>query len=919
MDGAAFCPFCGEKVASAEPKPEPASIGPGVDFVQTESGPKREAASAKPTPEAGAAVAGAERPLYQADVKRPLKPTGKLMVYEDRTEFVTSSVQKAVFRYDGLVSVRKGLLDTIEFVTEDGRTEACPADRKCVHEALVYIEQASAACRARRRERLLAQGVRYSFPSNQGIMNSGVLNLSDTQAEFIAKTGKSEAVSYQDVKAVGASGGMLVFSLFGGGSRSFAVGRELLDEVTAFVADAVAPFLAARKEALLARGVYFASDGPDGGTLEILADRAEYKSRAGQVTECVPFEAVRTAELYGDMLELALTDGTAKALPVEASLAADILAFVQKAMEPYVAARTVGFDTAFGVDETIELNEGRGVFHLIRQGGKEITDEWPIEGLVRCALAEDKKLTALGSVVSGGIGLIRTAAKAAGGPANAAPAEESVGGLAVTLTVRTEQGEQSPCFYLGRSSVGMARADKKYAQCMEQWNGLSAYLQEHCPQCALAQPEIPEPETPLLEAGTQPSGTEEAAEAGSAAGAPDAPAAPDDGARREDFGISGYIEGVSRFIETCATPMTIALQGNRGSGRSSVMGMLFEQMRAGRAGGLYWVNARQLTKGGPNEALSAVAGKALLGPLCAADSASNKAGSFLTGLAGLATGIIAGDTAIGKEIAGGVLSKNPASAQTDPALLFSRQIEEKARGQNGKIIFFIDGLDQLEPAKAVELLEAMRDYLECKKCVFVIAANYREILRGAQERLGESRAKRFFDDTFKMTFRVPASSINLKGYARGKLEEMGLSARDDAELELYAALIAHSVGKNIEAMDRLFVSFHLLKDMAGGDVCADARKRLALFALLCMQARFRDAYDYAMQQKENVTPAFLAVLCGRSAQPWDGAQTNEEREAYQGFGDALASVIDLDGRMEISEAECRAFAAALELSGITSR
>ena len=89
-----FCPFCGERVAQQD--------------------------------------SGLEKPLYQADVKRALRPAGKLFVYRDRTEFVTSSVQKAVFNYAGMVAVKKGILDSIDFITEDGHTETCPADRKCV-------------------------------------------------------------------------------------------------------------------------------------------------------------------------------------------------------------------------------------------------------------------------------------------------------------------------------------------------------------------------------------------------------------------------------------------------------------------------------------------------------------------------------------------------------------------------------------------------------------------------------------------------------------------------------------------------------------------------------------------------------------------------------------------------------------------
>jgi len=193
VEGAAFCPHCGERVAAGD--------------------------------------AGQGRLIYQAEVKRPLRPAGKLMVYSDRTEYVTSSVQKAIFNYTGLVSVKKGRLESIDFVTEDGRTESCPVDRKCIHEAFLYIEQA------------------------------------------------------------------------------------------------VRPYLARRREELLAQGIYFSSFVPDGGTVNVLADRVEYQNRLGQAESPVFFRDVRAASLYTGTLELALTDGTSKNLPVEQAMGGEVLAF----------------------------------------------------------------------------------------------------------------------------------------------------------------------------------------------------------------------------------------------------------------------------------------------------------------------------------------------------------------------------------------------------------------------------------------------------------------------------------------------------------------------------------------------------------------------------------------------------------------
>ena len=218
----------------------------------------------------------------------------------------------------------------------------------------------------------------------------------------------------------------------------------------------------------------------------------------------------------------------------------------------------------------------------------------------------------------------------------------------------------------------------------------------------------------------------------------------------------------------------------------------------------------------------------------------------------------------------------------------------------------------------MELLEAARDFFDCKGCVFIIAADYTDILSGARECFSESKAKGFFDGLFKMSFRVPASSYNMQGYVKSKVEGLGIQAEDEAEQELYGALVQASVGRDTEAIDRLFVSFQLLQNLTGEDIYVNRYKRLALFAMLCMQTRFRFAYDYAMERKDSVTPEFLAGLCGESTQPWDTEQ-QEEMEAYRSFGRVLARVVNLDDEMSISQAECQAFSDVLELSGVTYR
>lgn len=883
MPGAAFCPYCGEKVVRQEREPEPET----------------------------------NEPVYRAIVKRMLK-SGELLVYRDRTEFVTSSVQKAIFDYANLAAIKKEW-DHIDFITEDGYKESCPADRKCVHEAFLYIEQMARPYLTRRKDLLLSQGVRYSFPSSQGMLNDGVLNISADQAEFRGKSGKSEVVSFRDVKAVSAFGGTLDLQLFDRRTKSFAVSKELRDEVAAFVADSIAPYLARRKEELLARGIYFSFCDPDGAAVDFFADRVQRSDRYGQ-TEVVFFQDVRTAGVFEGKLELAETDGTSRSFSIDWDAENEVLSFVRDAIEPYVKARTEGFDTAFGLDERLEINQERGVFHIIRQGGKEITGEWPLEALTQCRWEERTELNALGSMVSGGIALLK---RAAGGQ-TVSDTEERLSCAGIVVTLQAEGEEQEESVWFGLFPTGMSRSNKKYDQYLAEWTALSEYLAAHCPTCEQVEPVFPEPapEAEIQIPEAENSAPEISREAGPDSDCAEIAVVPDTAAGQDDLGIARYIGGIAGFIDDCKTPMTIAFQGNRGREENSVLRILFNRLGEHRWNHRLWLSAGQFSQGESGEALSILVGRKLVGLFSEGDSSSEKSGVFITNLAGLFTAKMVGDSSIGKEMVGGLLNKPSTNSLEQLVELFGRKAGELAG--TGKVVVFVDGLERLAPVRAAEILEAMRAFFTCKGCVFVIAAEYNAVVSGIRQLHGEdyseSRARAFFDELFKMSFRVPASSYNMGNYVRSKLDRFGIPAADEDELDLYVSLIHNSLGRDLESIERLFTSFQLIKTMADEEVYKSRYNRLVLFALLCMQAGFRRVYDRVIARKDSVTPEFLAGLCGRTAQPWGVELVSDEKKAaFQDFADVFARIINLDEDMHISEPECQAFVKVLEFSSITSK
>ncbi|HQO70658.1 MAG TPA: P-loop NTPase fold protein, partial [Clostridia bacterium] len=48
----------------------------------------------------------------------------------------------------------------------------------------------------------------------------------------------------------------------------------------------------------------------------------------------------------------------------------------------------------------------------------------------------------------------------------------------------------------------------------------------------------------------------------------------------DSFGIRTYISGLCQFIVSCDTPMTISIQGDWGSGKTSMMNMIKQEVEA---------------------------------------------------------------------------------------------------------------------------------------------------------------------------------------------------------------------------------------------------------------------------------------------------------------------------------------------------
>lgn len=830
--------------------------------------------------------------IYQCEVKSLLR-SGKLLVYRDRAEFVVSPVQKMTFRYASLAAVRKGV-DRINFIMEDGRTEACLLNRKYLHEAFYVIEQAVKPYLENRKGHLREQGVRFSFPSSPsglgGVLSNGLLYILKDRCDYTTPAGKKESVSYRDVKTAQVTGlGVLEFTMYDGTRKAYTVEKELREEVSAFFQTALKPFAEERKARLLAMGILFSLPSSQ-GTLNIYADRLEFLGSAGQ-REIVPFPEIRAVYTYEDSLEAALTDGTSKMFPVDPDFRAQVLDFLTKAIAPYEAQRTQGFDCSFGSDETLEINPARGVFHVLRQNGREISQEYKLAELVQAEMVE----------TTTGRDLVSALLTAPGGKNG----EERVSELGVLLTLQTGGVSAEVSVRFGSFPFGVSRTSPDYAQSAAEQAKLAGFLSERCPDCQLVL--LPPVETAAPQALPQPE-TPPVAETPAAERAERKAA----GVERSQFGT--LIDGIRHFVEQCGTPMTIAIQGDWESGSGSFLRMVHDSL----SGNVFWLSTWQFSQSVPREQLPLLLGGNLIELLEGAGSAEAKSRAKLLtkGVIGIASGLFLKGAADSQTLTNALFGTDPDNSLEQKVKQFQALVKRKTGAGNERVLFFVDGLNRLSPAQAVEVLDAMRYYLDCPGCVFIASVDRERVIQGMEGR-GEN-GEAYFDKLFKTGFRVLQSSFDVPKYVEDNLGRANIRPQDPEELEHYSQLATLSVGPDPKALERLFSSLLLLRSVMGEAAFASRQRRLTMFALLCMQSRFPGAYRELVQKRDLLTPAFLSALAaGAGPEDWAGLEGGE-KPAFRAFFQELCAAIDMDGERGISQEDCAAFAEALSASAVTS-
>lgn len=349
-------------------------------------------------------------------------------------------------------------------------------------------------------------------------------------------------------------------------------------------------------------------------------------------------------------------------------------------------------------------------------------------------------------------------------------------------------------------------------------------------------------------------------------------------AEGDRLNMKAYAAALTDFVKEAEAPLTIALQGEWGSGKTSLMNSLKASLvDAPDAPYLgIWINTWQYAlMSNPEEAILNI----LLGIIrqvseIAAPNAEERKSLFrkLLRFGGtVASDIVKKHT--GVDVKANLeewIGKDDAPAKSgvedlkDNLAELVRKARDKTKGKRG-FLFFIDDLDRIDPPVAVQILELLKNVFDLENCIFILAIDYGVVVKGLKPKFGamtpenEREFRSFFDKIIQLPFAMPVNSYKIDDFLMDSLVGIGyLDAKEKNDATLCEAITYYalqSVGRNPRSLKRLINYLSLIRLLIERTPTqeddADFKSwKDILFALVSLQVQYPKVYEALLAEPD---------------------------------------------------------------------
>ena len=348
------------------------------------------------------------------------------------------------------------------------------------------------------------------------------------------------------------------------------------------------------------------------------------------------------------------------------------------------------------------------------------------------------------------------------------------------------------------------------------------------------------------------------------------------------FGIQKYQNALVEFVNHSHTPLTIALQGEWGSGKTSLMNLLDDELCDKGTFYRVWINSWQYSlMRTPEEAILKIV-EGMIEQIVKTISDNDGKNKTVENVKSIFKKIsFAGGKFLAKQIADkaglnpdgvdalfdgeGAEGAEISRMKKEIEKLITEIIEKNKDKNKLGFIFFIDDLDRIDPPVAVHILELLKNIFDLDKCIFILAIDYDVVIKGLEPKFGkltdknEREFRSFFDKIIQMPFSMPVASYTIDVYLMNALKNIGFISEEESTENQYkeslTELASLSVGQNPRALKRLTNTLSLINIInKHGDEQQNEieNEKIIGFAMVCLQIAYPFVYNKLIEDSNFV-------------------------------------------------------------------